>query len=125
MCPCAYQQDVKRLATIKQQLESYKRQTLELQNRLTDETKRADKWEFEFNRIQEKFAIQQREKEVGLVSTALVIVVCHTSEREVGLASTALVIVVCHTSEREVGLASTALVIVVCHAAEREGGRTG
>ena len=66
VCLCAYQQDVKRLATIKQQLESYKRQTLELQNRLTDETKRADKWEFEFNRIQEKFAIQQREKEVGL-----------------------------------------------------------
>ena len=84
VCLCAYQQDVKRLATIKQQLESYKRQTLELQNRLTDETKRADKWEFEFNRIQEKFAIQQREKEVGLVSTALVIVVCHTSVREGG-----------------------------------------
>lgn len=57
------EEDLKRLATIKQQLESYKRQTLELQNRLTDETKRADKWEFEFNRVQEKFAIQQREKE--------------------------------------------------------------
>ena len=59
-------QEVKRFATTKQQLESYKRQTLELQNRLTDETKRADKWEFEFNRVQEKSAIQQREKEVGL-----------------------------------------------------------
>ncbi|XP_076439959.1 protein Hook homolog 3-like isoform X2 [Babylonia areolata] len=57
------EEDLKRLATIKQQLESYKRQTLELQNRLTDETKRADKWEFEFNRVQEKFAVQQREKE--------------------------------------------------------------
>ncbi|KAK7100588.1 hypothetical protein V1264_023512 [Littorina saxatilis] len=57
------EEDVKRLATIKQQLESYKRQTLELQNRLADEIKRADKWEFEYNRVQEKFAIQQREKE--------------------------------------------------------------
>ncbi|KAK7503948.1 hypothetical protein BaRGS_00004680 [Batillaria attramentaria] len=57
------EEEVKRLGTTKQQLESYKRQTLELQNRLTDETKRADKWEFEHNRIQEKFSMLQREKE--------------------------------------------------------------
>ena len=57
---------MKRLASIKQQLESYKRQTLELQNKLADETKRADKWEFECTRVQEKFAIQQREKEVEI-----------------------------------------------------------
>ncbi|KAL8622498.1 hypothetical protein ACOMHN_034161 [Nucella lapillus] len=57
------EEDLKRLATIKQQLESYKRQTLELQNKLTDETKRADKWEFELTRVQEKLAVQQREKE--------------------------------------------------------------
>ncbi|PVD23382.1 hypothetical protein C0Q70_16650 [Pomacea canaliculata] len=57
------EEEIKRLNNTKQQLESYKRQTLEQQNRLTDETKRADKWEFECSRLQERLATLQREKE--------------------------------------------------------------
>ena len=58
-------QELKRVASLKQQLESYKRQTMELQNKMAEETKRADKAEFEFKRIQEKMSTVQREKEVG------------------------------------------------------------
>lgn len=57
------EEELKRVTLLKQQLESYKRQTLELQNKTTEETKRADKAEFEFKRIQEKLTTLQREKE--------------------------------------------------------------
>ncbi|CAL1545552.1 unnamed protein product [Lymnaea stagnalis] len=57
------EEELKRVTLLKQQLESYKRQTLELQNKSTEETKRADKAEFEFKRIQEKLTTLQREKE--------------------------------------------------------------
>ena len=42
----------------------YKRQVQELQMKTSDETKRADKAEFEAKRIQEKMTSLQREKEV-------------------------------------------------------------
>lgn len=57
-------QELKRVTTLKQQLESYKRQMVELQNKGAEETKRADKAEFEHKRIQEKLTALQREKEV-------------------------------------------------------------
>ena len=42
----------------------YKRQVHELQNKLSEETKRADKADFEAKRSQEKMTTLQREKEV-------------------------------------------------------------
>ncbi|CAG5118547.1 unnamed protein product, partial [Candidula unifasciata] len=57
------EEELKRVVTLKQQLESYKRQTLELQSKMAEETKRADKAEFEFKRMQEKLATLHREKE--------------------------------------------------------------
>uniref|UniRef100_A0A0B7ANI6 Calponin-homology (CH) domain-containing protein n=1 Tax=Arion vulgaris TaxID=1028688 RepID=A0A0B7ANI6_9EUPU len=57
------EEELKRVTTLKQQLESYKRQTLELQNKMAEETKRADKAEFEYKRIQEKMGTLHREKE--------------------------------------------------------------
>ena len=56
--------ELKRVTSLKQQLETYKKQTVELQNKTVEETKRADKAEFEFKRMQEKTATLQREKEV-------------------------------------------------------------
>ena len=42
----------------------YKRQVHELQSKMSDETKRADKADFECKRAQEKLMAVQREKEV-------------------------------------------------------------
>ena len=50
---------------MRSQLDVYKRQVQELQMKSIDETKRADKAEFETKRLQEKMASLQREKEVG------------------------------------------------------------
>jgi len=57
------EEEVKRVSSLKVQLESYKRQTMELQNKMAEETKRADKAEFEFKRVQEKLSTVTREKE--------------------------------------------------------------
>lgn len=56
--------ELRKSNTVKQQLEMYKRQVHELQNKMSDETKRADKADFECKRAQEKLASLQREKEV-------------------------------------------------------------
>ena len=56
---------MRKAGAVKQQLDVYKRQVLEVQNKLTDETKRADKYEFESKRSTDKIAALQREKEVG------------------------------------------------------------
>lgn len=64
-----FTQELKRVASLKQQLESYKRQTLEVQNKMAEETKRGDKAEFELKRIQDKLAILQREKDVRIKLT--------------------------------------------------------
>ena len=57
-------QELRKSGSLKQQLEVYKRQVLELQSKSTEETKRADKSEFEVKRSQEKLSTLQREKEV-------------------------------------------------------------
>lgn len=57
------QEEVRKGGAVKQQLEVYKRQVLEVQNKLTEETKRADKFEFESKRSTDKIAALQREKE--------------------------------------------------------------
>ena len=50
---------------MKQQLDVYKRQVHELQSKLTEETKRADKADFENKRMNEKVLTLMREKEVS------------------------------------------------------------
>ena len=60
------QQEVRKSGTYKSQLEMYKRQVQELQMKTSEETKRADKAEFEGKRAQEKMSSLQREKEVYL-----------------------------------------------------------
>lgn len=57
------QEEVRKGTAVKQQLEVYKRQVLEVQNKLTEETKRADKFEFESKRSTDKISALQREKE--------------------------------------------------------------
>ena len=67
------QQEVRKSGTYKSQLEMYKRQVQELQMKTSEETKRADKAEFEGKRAQEKMSSLQREKEVRLFATEMVI----------------------------------------------------
>lgn len=57
------QEEIRKYGATKQQLEAYKRQNLELQSKVTEETKRADKAEFENKRLNEKLLTLQREKE--------------------------------------------------------------
>ena len=57
-------QEVRKAQAYKSQLDMYKRQVQECQMKAADETKRADKAEFESNRHQEKLIVVQREKEV-------------------------------------------------------------
>ena len=60
-------QEVRKAGAVKQQLEVYKRQVVEVQTKLTEETKRADKFEFESKRSQDKIAALQREKEASVL----------------------------------------------------------
>lgn len=55
---------MKKSGVLKTQLEAYKRQVQDLQLKSTDETKRADKAEFEAKRHQEKAAVLALDKEV-------------------------------------------------------------
>ena len=64
-------QELRKGQTVRSQLDVYKRQVQELQMKSIDETKRADKAEFETKRLQEKMASLQREKEVGLSCTTV------------------------------------------------------
>nr|XP_022318582.1 protein Hook homolog 3-like [Crassostrea virginica] len=57
------EEELRKSNTVKQQLEMYKRQVHELQSKMSDETKRADKADFECKRAQEKLVAVQREKE--------------------------------------------------------------
>lgn len=50
----------------KTQVELYKKQLQDSQTKSSDETKRADKAEFESKRMQEKLTALQREKEVRM-----------------------------------------------------------
>ncbi|KAJ9584697.1 hypothetical protein L9F63_020958, partial [Diploptera punctata] len=56
-------EELKKSGTWKPQLELYKKQIAELHQRLNEETKKADKAEFEYKMMTEKFNALQREKE--------------------------------------------------------------
>ena len=53
------------MQSLRTQVEAYKRQVQELQTKVTEEIKRADKAEFEVKRNQEKMTALQTEKEVN------------------------------------------------------------
>jgi len=55
---------VKKSNVLRTQLDAYKRQVQDLQLKITDETKRADKAEFEAKRHQEMAAVLAADKEV-------------------------------------------------------------
>jgi protein HOOK3 len=56
---------LKKSGTWKPQLELYRKQIAELHQRLNEETKRADKSDFECKKMQERLTAVQREKEVS------------------------------------------------------------
>jgi len=58
-------QELKKSGTWKPQLELYKKQISELHQTLNEETKKADKSDFECRKMQEKLNAIQREKEVS------------------------------------------------------------
>ncbi|CAL9683694.1 unnamed protein product [Knipowitschia caucasica] len=57
------EEELRKANAAKGQLETYKRQVLELQNRLSEESKKADKMEFEYKRLKEKVDSLQKEKD--------------------------------------------------------------
>ncbi|KAG7256344.1 hypothetical protein CRUP_019196 [Coryphaenoides rupestris] len=57
------EEDLRKANAAKGQLETYKRQVVELQNRLSDESKKVDKMEFEYKRLKEKVESLQKEKD--------------------------------------------------------------
>ncbi|XP_023148967.1 protein Hook homolog 3 isoform X4 [Amphiprion ocellaris] len=57
------EEELRKANATKGQLETYKRQVVELQNRLSEESKKADKMEFEYKRVKEKVDSLQKEKD--------------------------------------------------------------
>uniref|UniRef100_A0A8C9VPK8 Protein Hook homolog 3 n=1 Tax=Scleropages formosus TaxID=113540 RepID=A0A8C9VPK8_SCLFO len=57
------EEELKKANAVRGQLETYKRQVVELQNRLSEESKKADKMEFEYKRLKEKVDSLQKEKD--------------------------------------------------------------
>ncbi|KAJ8007472.1 hypothetical protein DPEC_G00117860 [Dallia pectoralis] len=57
------EEELRKASTARGQLETYKRQVVELQNRLSEESKKADKMEFEYKRLKEKVDSLQKEKD--------------------------------------------------------------
>ncbi|XP_061887139.1 protein Hook homolog 3 isoform X1 [Entelurus aequoreus] len=57
------EEEIRKANATKGQLETYKRQVVELQNRLSEESKKADKNEFEYKRVKEKVDSLQKEKD--------------------------------------------------------------
>ncbi|XP_014886586.1 protein Hook homolog 3 isoform X1 [Poecilia latipinna] len=57
------EEELRKANAAKGQLETYKRQVVELQNRLSEESKKADKMEFEYKRLKEKVDSLQKEKD--------------------------------------------------------------
>uniref|UniRef100_H3C056 Protein Hook homolog 3 n=1 Tax=Tetraodon nigroviridis TaxID=99883 RepID=H3C056_TETNG len=57
------EEELRKANAAKAQLETYKRQVVELQNKLSEESKKADKMEFEYKRVKEKVDSLQKEKE--------------------------------------------------------------
>ncbi|XP_067114098.1 protein Hook homolog 3 isoform X2 [Osmerus mordax] len=57
------EEEVRKAGAVRSQLETYKRQVVELQNKLSEESKKADKMEFEYKRLKEKVDSLQKEKD--------------------------------------------------------------
>ncbi|XP_075459994.1 protein Hook homolog 3 isoform X8 [Ascaphus truei] len=57
------EEELRKANAARSQMETYKRQVVELQNRLSEESKKADKWEFEYKRLKEKIDSLQKEKD--------------------------------------------------------------
>uniref|UniRef100_A0A2K5REI0 Hook microtubule tethering protein 3 n=1 Tax=Cebus imitator TaxID=2715852 RepID=A0A2K5REI0_CEBIM len=57
------EEELRKANTARSQLETYKRQVVELQNRLSEESKKADKLDFEYKRLKEKVDSLQKEKD--------------------------------------------------------------
>ncbi|KAH0506077.1 Protein Hook-like protein 3 [Microtus ochrogaster] len=57
------EEELRKANAARGQLETYKRQVVELQNRLSDESKKADKLDFEYKRLKEKVDGLQKEKD--------------------------------------------------------------
>uniref|UniRef100_A0A672JZ97 Protein Hook homolog 3 n=1 Tax=Sinocyclocheilus grahami TaxID=75366 RepID=A0A672JZ97_SINGR len=65
------EEDLRKANAARGQLETYKRQVVELQNKLSEESKKADKMEFEYKRVKEKVDSLQKEKDCCLVVLSL------------------------------------------------------
>ncbi|XP_064415232.1 protein Hook homolog 3 [Latimeria chalumnae] len=57
------EEELRKANAARAQLDTYKRQIVELQNRLSEESKKADKMEFEYKRVKEKVDALQKEKD--------------------------------------------------------------
>ncbi|EMP32744.1 Protein Hook like protein 3 [Chelonia mydas] len=57
------EEELRKANAARSQLETYKRQVVELQNRLSEESKKADKLEFEYKLLKEKVDSLQKEKD--------------------------------------------------------------
>ncbi|XP_067295898.1 protein Hook homolog 3 [Pseudorasbora parva] len=57
------EEELRKANSTRAQLETYKRQVVELQNKLSEESKKADKMEFEYKRVKEKVDSLQKEKD--------------------------------------------------------------
>uniref|UniRef100_A0A4W4HE84 Protein Hook homolog 3 n=1 Tax=Electrophorus electricus TaxID=8005 RepID=A0A4W4HE84_ELEEL len=57
------EEELRKANSARAQLDTYKRQVVELQNRLSEESKKADKMEFECKRLKEKVDSLQKEKD--------------------------------------------------------------
>nr|XP_033772758.1 protein Hook homolog 3 isoform X2 [Geotrypetes seraphini] len=57
------EEELRKANAARSQLETYKRQVVELQNKLSEESKKADRLEFEYKRLKEKVDSLQKEKD--------------------------------------------------------------
>ncbi|XP_073807899.1 protein Hook homolog 3 isoform X3 [Danio rerio] len=57
------EEELRKANTARAQMENYRRQVVELQNKLSEESKKADKMEFEYKRMKEKVDSLQKEKD--------------------------------------------------------------
>lgn len=57
------EEEIKRMAPIKAQLDVYKKQVIELHEKLTEESKRVDKLQYDSKVLQDKLSASQREKQ--------------------------------------------------------------
>ncbi|XP_062976606.1 protein Hook homolog 2 [Elgaria multicarinata webbii] len=60
---CELEEELRRANAVRAQLEAYKRQVQELHSRHAEEALKAEKWQFEFKNLKEKFEALVKEKE--------------------------------------------------------------